>query len=267
MLESAIRAAAENFVVNEGDYVGEDGLLRCGRCGGRKETVINLLGEQKTVKCVCECAKQEYEQQQMKQRAEQLRRECFSSSRFLSCTFDADTEPHSEASVIAKNYAEGFDVNKSDWLVLSGDTGRGKTFRAACICNRVAEKGFAARLTTLSEIERELWNTHDKQSVYDRLTRTQLLVLDDFGCERRSDYMNEIKYNVICDRYDNGLPLVITTNLAPAEFKSEDIGDKRIFSRIFERAVFVSAGGSDKRRETLLGTMKEKKEKLMQGAV
>ena len=267
MIEAIDNAADNNVTVSPDDYLGTDGLLRCGKCGGKKETVINLLGEQKTVKCVCECAEKELEQQQMQQRTEQLRRACFSSPRFLKFTFEADNEPNSEASIIARNYADSFDVSESDWLVLSGDTGTGKTFRAACICNGAVEKGFSARLTTLSEIERELWNTHDKQSVYDRLTRTQLLVLDDFGCERRSDYMNEIKYNVICERYDKGLPMVITTNLAPAQFKSDDIGDRRIFSRIFERAVFVSVGGEDKRKERLLETMKEKKEKLMGSAV
>lgn len=256
-------ASVDNITVSPDDYIGTDGLLRCGKCGGKKQTVIILWGEQQTVNCVCECAKIERAQQQMRQKAEQLRRACFPSQRFLKCTFAADTEPNSEASVIARNYAESFDPSVSDWLVLSGDTGTGKTFRAACICNGVIDKGFSARFTTLSEIERELWSTHDKQSLYDRLSRTQLLVLDDFGCERKSDYMNEIKYNVTCTRYDAGLPLVITTNLAPAQFKSDDIGDKRIFSRIFERAVFVIASGEDKRREALLGTMKEKKEKLL----
>lgn len=256
--------SVDNITVSPDDYIGTDGLLRCGKCGGKKQTVIILRGEQQMVNCVCECVQKQLEQQQMRQRAERLRKACFSSQRFVDCTFDADTEPHSEASVIARNYAEDFDVSESGWLVLSGDTGRGKTFRAACICNGVIEKGFAARLTTLSEIERELWNTSDKQSVYDRLSRTQLLVLDDFGCERKSDYMNEIKYNVICTRYDAGLPLVITTNLAPAQFKSDDIGDKRIFSRIFERAVFVSVGGEDKRKQSLMNNMKERKQKLLE---
>lgn len=74
--------------------------------------------------------------------------------------------------------------------------------------------------------------------------------------------MNEIKYNVICERYDAGLPLVITTNLAPAQFRSDDIGDRSIFSRIFERAVFVSVGGEDKRKQSLMNNMKERKQKL-----
>lgn len=91
-----------------------------------------------------------------------------------------------------------------------------------------------------------------------------LLVLDDFGCERKSEYMNEIKYNVICERYDAGLPLVITTNLAPAQFRLDDIGDRRIFSRIFERAVFVSVGGEDKRKQSLMNNMKERKQKLLE---
>ncbi len=262
MLDEIIIAASKNSTICSDDYIGEDGLLHCAKCGGKKQTVITLAGERRTVNCTCECSQKEREEQKRLRIAAQLRRECFSSSRFQSCTFEADTEPDSEASVIARNYADSFDTGSSGWLVLCGDTGTGKSFRAECICNRVTEKGFSARFTTFSEIERSLWNERDKQSVYSRLDRTALLVLDDFGCERKSDYMNEIRYNVICDRYDRGLPLVITTNLAPSEFKSTDINDKRIYSRIFERGVFVSVMGEDKRKAQLKANMKAEREKL-----
>ena len=76
--------------------------------------------------------------------------------------------------------------------------------------------------------------------------------------------MNEIRYNVICDRYDRGLPLVITTNLIPSEFKSTDINDKRIYSRIFERGVFVSVTGEDKRRLHMKANMKAQRENLLE---
>lgn len=262
MLESIIRTADENRIVCEDDYIGEDGLLHCAKCGGKKQTVITFAGERRTVNCICKCIEKRMKQQELEQKARQLRKECFSSSRFESCTFQADKEPYSEASVIARNYADSFDTGSSGWLVLCGDTGTGKSFRAACICNSVAEKGFPARFTTFSGIERSLWNERDKQSVYSRLDRTALLVLDDFGCERKSDYMNEIRYSVICDRYDRGLPLVITTNLTPSDFKSADIADKRIYSRIFERGVFVSVMGEDKRKLHMKANMKAEKQKL-----
>ena len=37
------------------DYIGADGLLRCGACGGKRQTQIVVFGVKKTVPCVCVC--------------------------------------------------------------------------------------------------------------------------------------------------------------------------------------------------------------------
>lgn len=52
------------------DFLGEDGCLRCGVCGKRKQLRINFMGKDHVVGCLCDC-----EVQARKDKEEQLRRE------------------------------------------------------------------------------------------------------------------------------------------------------------------------------------------------
>lgn len=49
--------AKANIPLEAGDYVGENGLMFCGKCKSAKETVIDILGKATKVRCLCECGK------------------------------------------------------------------------------------------------------------------------------------------------------------------------------------------------------------------
>ena len=49
--------------LEEGDYLGENGLMFCGKCKSAKETVVNILGEETKVRCLCECGKLAYKKE------------------------------------------------------------------------------------------------------------------------------------------------------------------------------------------------------------
>ena len=40
---------------NVADFLGEDGCLRCGVCGKRKQLRINFMGRDRVVGCLCDC--------------------------------------------------------------------------------------------------------------------------------------------------------------------------------------------------------------------
>ena len=107
---------------------------------------------------------------------------------------------------------------------------------------------FCSNSAAVSEIEQQLWNSPDKAAVYDEMNHTGLLVIDDFGCERRTEYMDEIKFNLIDGRLRSGKPCVITTNLMLNDFAAPaDLTQKRIVSRMFERAATFHVQGEDRR--------------------
>ena len=47
--------AKVSIPLEAGDYVGENGLLMCGKCKSAKETVVNILGVETKVRCLCDC--------------------------------------------------------------------------------------------------------------------------------------------------------------------------------------------------------------------
>ena len=76
-----------------------------------------------------------------------------------------------------------------------------------------------------------------------------MLILDDLGIERSTEYALEQVYAVIDERYKSGLPVIITTNLKIAEIRNpEDVAYARIYSRILEMCTPVRISGEDRRK-------------------
>lgn len=77
-----------------------------------------------------------------------------------------------------------------------------------------------------------------------------LLILDDFGMERQTDYAREQVFNIIDGRYRFHKPLIVTTNLSLSELKHpNDIVEERIFDRILEMCVPVCFDGESLRQD------------------
>lgn len=95
----------------------------------------------------------------------------------------------------------------------------------------------------------------EKSRYLDSLRGCDLLILDDFGMERRTDYAQEQVFSIIDGRYLAQKPLIITTNLSLKEMKDpEDMTELRIFDRILEVCVPVCFDGPSLRQ----GKAKEK---------
>lgn len=88
-----------------------------------------------------------------------------------------------------------------------------------------------------------------KQEYIDSLQKFDLLIIDDFATERRTEYMMEQVTAVIDARYRSKLPLIVATNINPRDLMSAGgIGEQRIYSRIMDMCVPVPFNGSDRRR-------------------
>lgn len=91
-----------------------------------------------------------------------------------------------------------------------------------------------------------------KNEIITSLSKYQLLIIDDLGAERTSEYMQETIFNIIDARYRSGLPMIITTNLDISDIWNQDgIGHGRIYDRILERCIPVKVDGSSRRKEEL----------------
>ena len=72
MIKSLEEKAKLNIPLEAGDYVGENGLMFCGKCKSAKETVIDILGKATKVRCLCECGKIKRDKDDMERERGQL---------------------------------------------------------------------------------------------------------------------------------------------------------------------------------------------------
>lgn len=245
----------------DGDYMGSDGLLCCGKCRKPKQCrVPDWLGSgvDKVLPAACECALEERRRFEEQMKAEErertldkMRRSGFPDAEMRKWTFAQDDEGNPRIMQVAHRYVENFDAMRENGsgLLIYGDVGCGKSFVAACIANALVDKGVPCLMTNFGRIVNQLQESFDgRQKYIDRLNGFDLLVIDDLAAERDTDYMWEQIMSVVDARYRSGLPLIVTTNLTAAELSDDsDIRKRRVYSRLKEMCIPLRMTGEDRR--------------------
>ena len=104
-------------------------------------------------------------------------------------------------------------------------------------------------MTNFASILNDLFSEAHKNEYIDRLNKHNLLIIDDLGMERNTEYALEQVYNIIDSRYRTKKPLIVTTNLSITEIKgANDTAHKRIYDRILEMCIPIKFNGESIRR-------------------
>ena len=233
----AAKAAAASPARGE-DYE-QDGLLYCGHCRTPKQCRISFGSEIRVFPCQCACAERRYlserqaeEDRQLRMRIDSLRADGVRDKSLAACRFDGAEETPELTK--CRRYSENWDTAKAQGigLLLWGGTGNGKTFAAACIANSLIDRGVPAMITSFPRIIGARFE--DRPSIMEAVRRYPLLVLDDFGTERATDFALEMVYSVVDERYKTGKPLIVTSNLTLEELRNPQgmLGSARRISMI-----------------------------------
>lgn len=238
---------------NPGDF-RRDGLLYCGKCGMSKECRVDFGDGQMVVGSICLCEKKAIEREKEKQaqrermlNALNLRVQGIQDRAMHRYTFAAAEESRniSRCRAYAERWPEMLANNAG--LLFWGGVGVGKTYAAACIANAVIDRGAPVLMTSFPKILNSGW---DKAEIADQMKRFQLLVIDDLGVERESDYALEIVQLVVDERYKSGMPAIVTTNLTLKELENpKNLRYARIYDRVLEMCVPVYFDGPSRRQE------------------
>lgn len=256
----------------DGDYIGENGLLYCGNCHSPKQTEIIVFGKVSRPYCLCKCGAEKRDEEEEKRnqidfenKVKDLRRIGFPDADMIQWTFANDDMENERITKAMKRYVENFPELKKQGkgLLLYGNVGRGKTYSACEVANALIDKGYSVLVTNFSRLLNTLQSTFEKQEYIDSLNRFSLLVIDDLGIERSTEFAKEQVYNIIDSRYRAGLPMIITTNLSIDKIKNPtDIENGRIYDRIIERCFPIEVVGQNRRHKAVRESYNDMKDLL-----
>lgn len=133
-------------------------------------------------------------------------------------------------------------------IFLFGDTGRGKTYTLFAMNKRFREIGMQSKIENWVELLLELRErTQYLRDAINELLNTNILMIDDLGSERQTEWSQEILYTIINIAYEREKKIFIATNLSLEKFTLV-YGD-RIFSRLMEMCEPYELKGKDRRIE------------------
>lgn len=247
--------------VNPGDYKDEDGLLVCGVCGRRKQFQIRFGTFEKIVPCICKCREDEIRKEKERDAYEQrmhtinrLKESSMMSGKYRDAVFSRYTirKENQKAHKIAMNYVERFPEMKENnqGLLFYGPVGTGKSYTAACIANALMEKNVPVIMTSFVKILQDVKGMTNEASYIQILNSASLLIIDDLGTERDTDYSLEKVYNIIDSRVQSNKPMILTTNLDLSEILDcQDIRYKKVYDRIIKTCFPVEILGESFRKQ------------------
>lgn len=223
--------------------------MTCPICGGsgvryyEREGLTPAAGE-----CIC----------RKRERAEKKARELREASGVSTALFERLTFASYDPSKVVgprcdvagiKRTCEEFAALPKGWLILAGPVGTGKTHLSYAIAGELLKRAvpvYAASVPEMLAMIRSGFSDAQGLSAEQRLTtlRTiEVLVLDDWGTEKGSDWVSETMFTVLNARYNERLATVITTNLSPVELAKRDA---RLASRMLDtnlsRVLLLDAG-------------------------
>lgn len=255
----------------EDEYINKaDGLIYCAKCHTPRQCVIQHGDRIVTPPVMCDCQRiaEEKAEAAFQKRQEEFRVERMKASglqdRYLRDYTFANDKGYNPEIKKAQRYVTEWATMKENCigLLLWGNVGTGKTFIAACIANALIEKGVSVLMTNFSNILNQLsaMFNEDRNKFIESFNRYSLLIIDDLGIERNSEFALEQVFNVIDSRYRSKKPLIVTTNLTLDELKHpKDLAHARIYDRVLERCVPLKVNRQNIRQLNAANTLQSAK--------
>jgi DNA replication protein DnaC len=248
----------------------------CPICEGTGWKAEEAGGVRRMVLCECQATQQKTE------RLASIR----IPGRYEHCDFDNfDTDLYEkpeeqynrslqQAKLTVQRYVAEFPANVDYGLLLMGTCGVGKTHLGVAALRALAAKGHECLFYDFRELLKEIQNSYNPVSqttemqVLEPVLRAEVLLLDDFGAIKPSDWVRDIVGHILNSRYNEKRATLITTNFldrppsrdaeAPrfpsgqATVRTEDsladrIGE-RVRSRLYEMCRVVEITAPDYRQ-------------------
>lgn len=246
--------------------------MACERCNGSGFEIVERDGREFARPCSCRRPAGAGDSQAA------LTAACRIPPRYEECTlthFEAGSPALAAALEKCLLFCKGYpylgSTDEGLGLLFIGDTGVGKTHLAVGVLRElVAQKGARGQFWDFHELMREIRRSYDPETKTSELAVLQpvieadVLLLDDLGAWKMTDWMNDTLFYILNQRYVHQRPSIITTNFedkeaseirrldqvngdaSDREYLVERIGN-RLRSRLMEMCVVVRMKGTDHR--------------------
>lgn len=127
------------------------------------------------------------------------------------------TETNKKEVEIAKDFIEKcINKNQKNGLIITGKSGVGKTHLATAFLNKLTEKDMLVlmgRLILLLDVIKDTFKDFSsrEKDIIELYSKVDMLIIDDLGTERISNWALEKLYTIIENRNENKLPIIVTT--------------------------------------------------------
>jgi DNA replication protein DnaC len=221
----------------------------------------------------------------MEERSERVIERAHIPKRYEHCDFESystdvgataqQTDSLKKAKLLAQGFVRDYPGTAEKGLLLMGPSGVGKTHLAVAAIKELIVRGHACLFCDYRELLKEIQASYNpasestEMSILDPIRTVEVLVLDDLGASKPSDWVRDIVSIVLNARYNEKRTTIITTNyldnptsdgeatrlpngkLIPAtrEDSLEQRIGSRMRSRLFEMCRTIEVSAPDFRRE------------------
>ena len=256
------------------EYIVNDGLIYCSKCHTPRQKRIEVSGKTIEPRCMCACQTEDYDRREQERKHREFL-DMVAKNRSIGLpdpglrkhTLENDLGYNPKQIRMAKRYVQHWEEmqKNSTGLLLWGDVGTGKSFIAGCIANALLDKGVPVIMTNFARLLNKLTDMYagDRNAYIDSFKRYPLMIIDDLGVERNSEFAREQVFSVIDSRYRSKLPMIVTTNLTLEELQHpEDLSRSRIYDRVLERCLPIRVNDQNIRELNQAATFAQAKQLL-----